>query len=132
MEDKPQDIQTETPHAHPHRRFSIFWPFLLIALGVVLLVQNTGIAPQASGYDLLRLWPLLLIVGGLDSFWQGHGYVGGMLFIGLGGIFLLNNLGYLPGVSVWDVVLRFWPLLIVAIGLDLIIGRRRVVSPVIG
>jgi hypothetical protein len=136
MEDKPQELPqqmaSEKLSNRPHRRFSIFWPFLLIALGIVLLVQNTGLAPGLNGYDLLRLWPLLLIVGGLDSFWQGHGYVGGTLSIGLGVIFLLSNLGYLPGVSVWDVILRFWPLLIVALGLDLIIGRRKVISPLIG
>jgi len=46
-----------------------------------------------------------------------------MILIGLGVVFLLNNLGYLPW-SVWATLLRLWPVLLVAAGLDLLIGRR--------
>jgi hypothetical protein len=53
------------------------------------------------------------------------GLVGPLLLIGLGVIFLLNNLGVLA-VSVWDVVFRLWPVILIAIGLDLLIGRRSV------
>lgn len=51
------------------------------------------------------------------------GIAGPVLLIGLGVIFLLNNMGLLQW-SVWDVVLRLWPLLLVAWGLDLLLGRR--------
>lgn len=51
------------------------------------------------------------------------GLVGPMILIGLGVVFLLNNLGYLPW-SVWATLLRLWPVLLVAAGLDLLIGRR--------
>jgi hypothetical protein len=37
----------------------------------------------------------------------------------------LNNLGILA-VSVWDVVFHLWPVILIAIGLDLLIGRRSV------
>ena len=49
--------------------------------------------------------------------------IGPVILIGLGVIFLLNNLGILNW-SVWDVVFRLWPVLIVAAGLDILIGRR--------
>lgn len=51
------------------------------------------------------------------------GIAGPILLIGLGVVFLLNNMGLL-GWSVWDVILRLWPLLLVAWGLDLLLGRR--------
>ncbi len=51
------------------------------------------------------------------------GIAGPVLLIGLGVVFLLNNMGLLEW-SVWDVVLRLWPLLLVAWGLDLLLGRR--------
>ncbi|TFH31921.1 MAG: hypothetical protein E4G99_13390, partial [Anaerolineales bacterium] len=51
------------------------------------------------------------------------GIAGPVILIGLGVVFLLNNMGMLSW-SVWDVVLRLWPLLLVAWGLDLMIGRR--------
>lgn len=49
--------------------------------------------------------------------------VGPVILIGLGIVFLLNNLGILNW-SVWDVIFRLWPVLIVAAGLDILIGRR--------
>jgi hypothetical protein len=49
--------------------------------------------------------------------------VGPLILIGLGVVFLLNNLGILSW-SVWEVIFRLWPILLVAIGLDLLIGRR--------
>jgi hypothetical protein len=53
------------------------------------------------------------------------GLVGPLLLIGLGVIFLLNNLGVLA-VSLWDVIFHLWPVILIAIGLDLLIGRRSV------
>ncbi|HEY43919.1 MAG TPA: cell wall-active antibiotics response protein [Anaerolineae bacterium] len=53
------------------------------------------------------------------------GLVGPLLLIGLGVIFLLNNLGVLA-VNIWDVIFRLWPVILIAIGLDLLIGRRSV------
>ncbi len=51
--------------------------------------------------------------------------VGPVILIGLGIILLLNNLGILEW-SVWEVILRLWPVLLIAWGLDLIIGRRSI------
>jgi len=53
------------------------------------------------------------------------GLVGPVILIGLGVVFLLNNLGVVSW-SVWGVLLRLWPILLVAAGLDLILGRRSV------
>jgi hypothetical protein len=49
--------------------------------------------------------------------------VGPAILIGLGIIFLLNNFGWLSW-SVWETILRLWPVLVIAGGLDLLIGRR--------
>ena len=54
---------------------------------------------------------------------QRGGLVGPLILIGLGVVFLLNNLGVLDW-SIWEVLLRLWPILLVAAGLDLILGRR--------
>lgn len=53
------------------------------------------------------------------------GLVGPILLVGLGALLLLNNLG-ITAVSVWDVLFHLWPLILIAIGLDLLIGRRSV------
>lgn len=46
-----------------------------------------------------------------------------LVLIGLGAILLLNNLGIVDW-SIWSVLWRMWPLLVIAVGLDLILGRR--------
>jgi hypothetical protein len=55
-------------------------------------------------------WPLVLIVSGT--------------------LLLLTNLGYLPW-TVWNNLWRFWPVLLIALGLDVLIGRRSTVGAVI-
>lgn len=54
----------------------------------------------------------------------GGSIVGPILLIGAGVLFLLNNLGIVDW-AVWGGLWRLWPLALVAIGLDLLFGRRR-------
>ena len=49
--------------------------------------------------------------------------LGPLMLILAGSVFLLNNLG-LVSWSVWGEVWRLWPLIPIAIGLDMILGRR--------
>jgi hypothetical protein len=48
--------------------------------------------------------------------------VGPVILIGLGVIFLLNSLGLLAW-SVWEVIFRLWPVLLIAVGLEIILNR---------
>src|SRR3990170_3880770 len=59
----------------------------------------------------------------MDSHHDRGGLVGPILLIGLGLVFLLTNLGMLS-TSIWGVLLRIWPVILIAIGIDLLIGRR--------
>ncbi len=56
------------PGREERRRYTrpMFWPILLIAVGVIWLLTDLGIIPQFSWWALLRLWPLILIVIGLE------------------------------------------------------------------
>jgi len=51
--------------------------------------------------------------------------VGPAILIGLGIILLLNNFGTLPW-SVWETIFRLWPVLVISVGLDLLIGHRSI------
>jgi hypothetical protein len=51
------------------------------------------------------------------------GLVGPVILVSLGVVFLLTNFAVLP-TSIWYVLLRAWPVLLIAIGVDLIIPRR--------
>lgn len=113
------------------KRGSIFFPLLLIIIGLMFLLSNMGVISGDVWILLLQFWPILLIVIGLDSIFKREGLVGATFFIGLGVIFLLANLGYLS-VSVWQLVLTLWPVFLIAIGFDILIGRRSVWASIAG
>jgi hypothetical protein len=48
------------------QRPALFWPFLLIGVGVILLLSNLNILPGNAFAIIWRFWPLLLVVIGLD------------------------------------------------------------------
>jgi hypothetical protein len=55
-----------------------------------------------------------------------------VVFIGVGLLWLLANLSLIPGEG-WLTLLRFWPVFLIAIGVDIIIGRQsRLIGGAIG
>ena len=61
----------------------------------------------------------------MDETRPRRGLVGPLLLIGLGVVFLLNNMGQLNW-SVWDLIFKLWPVLLIAVGLDIVIGRSSI------
>jgi hypothetical protein len=61
--------------------------------------------------------------GELDQRRRGGSVVGPLILITMGGVFLANNLGILPW-SVWGNLWRFWPVILVVVGLEILFGRR--------
>ncbi len=53
------------------------------------------------------------------------GLVGPIVLIGAGIVLLLNNFGIL-GWEIWEALFRLWPLILIAAGLDILIGRRSI------
>ncbi len=113
------------------KHHSLFLPILLIAIGVLLFLNTMNVLPGSIWMFLLRLWPLIFIIGGLDGLYKRESYTGSMVSIGLGTVFLLANLGYLS-VNVFQLLLRLWPVLIIGWGLDLVLRPRTTTTTVIG
>lgn len=63
-------------------RRSVFWPLLLILVGAALLAQQVGWV-QWRWEDMLRLWPIVLILAGLDIL-ISRSSVGGVILLILG------------------------------------------------
>jgi hypothetical protein len=47
-------------------RRSYAWPLVLITIGLVFLLANYGVIPGVNALSLINLWPLLLILVGVD------------------------------------------------------------------
>ncbi len=109
---------------NPRKRRSFFWPLFLISIGVLIFLVNMGIVEGTTWDNLLLYWPVLLIIWGFDGLITGDGWVGPVVLLGLGAVLLLGNLNYLP-IDAWGLLLRLWPVLLVAIGLDIAFGKRR-------
>lgn len=62
-----------------------------------------------------------------DSRRRHGGVVGPVILIGAGIVILLANMGRLNW-DVWGTLFRLWPVLLIAIGLDILIGRRSAVA----
>jgi hypothetical protein len=128
----------ETPGTTPdselgfHRRFcctgrGLFVPLLLIALGVIFLLDQFQVFPADRVFAYF--WPVIFICYGVDALaWRpgNRRAVWGVGAIAVGVALILQNLGY------WAFDLaRLWPLLLIAFGLSLLLrgprrgGRRR-------
>lgn len=103
---------------------SLFFPLLLIVVGLLILLINIGKVEGSTWDNLLTYWPVILILGGLDGLYKRDGWVGPLVLLGFGTILLLGNLGYL-GQDGFTLLLRLWPVLLVAIGLDIAFGSRK-------
>ena len=55
-----------TSNAPMATRRGLFWPLLLITIGLVFLLVNFGFIPGVTALSLLHLWPLILILAGID------------------------------------------------------------------
>jgi hypothetical protein len=53
--------------------------------------------------------------------------IGPLLLITIGVLFLLANLNVLP-LTFWEIAARYWPLIFILIGLEIIIGRQSIIG----
>ncbi len=93
----------------------------LMLFGVVMLIDRSGLMDAGR---VLRFWPLILIAIGVQQLawgrrpgdhasWPG---LSGLVWIAIGGVFLLNSLG-ITRASVFEL---FWPILLIGVGLRLL------------
>lgn len=111
-------MSNEYKNKHIRRR-SVFGPILLIAVGLVFLGNNLGLIPGEGWEMIWRLWPVLLIIAGLDELLRRQGIAWPILLIGAGVLFLLNNFGPRVWFS-WSQIIQLWPILLIAAGIDIV------------
>ncbi|HET7698776.1 MAG TPA: DUF5668 domain-containing protein [Vicinamibacterales bacterium] len=103
----------------------VLFGLMIVALGVLFTLDNLEVL---NARDYIRYWPAGLVAVGLLKIVQarssGHGWVSGLIFIGVGAWMLLNGILYFT-INVRDLM----PLLLVALGGYMVWrgfgGRRR-------
>lgn len=58
---------------------------------------------------------------------KGGNWVGAVILISVGAVLLLQNFNLLPD-NIWSTLWRFWPLILILIGLQIILGKSRTSS----
>jgi hypothetical protein len=110
---------------HQKRTKNLFGPFILITIGIAFLFNNLGLLGTGLWGTLVQLWPLLLIALGLNALIRHYNIVDPVITISIGLILLSTTFGVLTWTS-WMTVLRLWPVLLIAVGLEIFIGRKSI------
>ncbi len=111
---------------HDHRpRRGLLWPLILIVIGALFLLNNLNALDDGVWGTLVGLWPILFIALGLNGLIRRREVVGPVFLFSVSGAFLLVNFDVL-GNEVWWTLMRFWPLLLVAGGLEIMFRRKSV------
>ena len=78
-----------------HRTPSIAFPLVLISLGLLFLLANAGYVAGIRADQLWRLWPLLLVLGGVDMLLRPRSYAIALFveicLIGAAALYLLSG-----------------------------------------
>lgn len=103
----------------------LFWGSLIVLAGVLYLLFNIGILP-AVWKPVILSWQMLLVVIGVTHLNHRH-YIGGLLWTGIGVVFLLPELSTAIGFNYSVATLHsiIWPAAIILIGISLIIHPFR-------
>ncbi|HEY3366076.1 MAG TPA: DUF5668 domain-containing protein [Symbiobacteriaceae bacterium] len=101
----------------------------LIVLGVFAVLQSLGMF-----YSGLELWPAFVVFIGLEILWSSlfdgrhapsvFGSALGLGIAALGLVKIINNVGFAFSLTLGDLVRVGWPVLLVALGLSILFGRR--------
>lgn len=105
------------------RRFpsaQVLFGSLVVVLGALLLLDTTGVFPTST---LLLYAPSLLVVVGVWALFQSRfqNIVGPVVFITIGAASQAIVLDF----ATVDEVIVFWPLLVIAFGLSVVLGTYR-------
>jgi hypothetical protein len=94
---------------------------VLVAVGLAILLIR--LVPSVSWWSF---WPLIIVFAGLvQAFtpgkegWSVHRLFDGFVTVAIGGVLLAATMGVV-GWSVWLDILSLWPVLLIAIGFDLL------------
>lgn len=98
---------------------------IIIAFGVIALLNNFGLASISLGFLFSLLWPLLLVVAGINFVTRRDpgGMLTGVILLGFGVVWFGRNVGLfnINMVNFWQ---GFWPVLIILLGVNILFKSK--------
>ena len=122
---------SESKYNNNWKRRSYFGPILLIIAGLLFLAHNLGFMPGEGWDNIWKLWPVLMIVAGLDDLIRGQGIAWPILLVCAGAFLLMNYFGPQAWIS-WTQVIQLWPVILIAVGIDIMFKGESGWSTVLG
>ncbi len=116
MEIVNENFKNQPRHTNIAKRLA--FGIILIIVGVVFLLKNSGVLSEETA-NVIISWPMLLIAIGVVGLF-GSGKLGNIVLIVIGGYFLaLNHLNVSENFSH-----MFWPVLLIVMGVILVFKAR--------
>nr|MBN1229001.1 hypothetical protein [Anaerolineae bacterium] len=83
-----RDYRPPRPAQRGYR--SLFWPMILVTVGILWLLGNLGVIGQENLSVLARIWPLVLVAVGLDILvGRNSPVLGGLIGLGVIGVVIV-------------------------------------------
>jgi len=95
-----------------------YFGVILIAVGVILILERLNLIPESMA-DMLISWQMLLVGVGVLSLIGGNRTAGTVMIV-IGATFMIPELITVPH----EVRRIYWPLILVAIGVSILLRRR--------
>ncbi|RMF58132.1 MAG: hypothetical protein D6748_09625 [Calditrichaeota bacterium] len=104
----------------PSKNSNIWISVILIAIGVLFLLQNFDILYLGN---IWQFWPMIIIILGVNKLVQSNfrDYSSAGILIGIGLILQLTTLDILD----WGDIINFWPVILIIIGGRLLLSFQR-------
>ena len=103
-----------------YRMKKFFFGLLVIVAGVLLIAFNQGYISEEYRHIIFS-WPMFIIAIGLINLGSRDSWIPGIVLIGAGSFFLFPLLSG----EYHDFTYRFWPVLLIVLGLLIIFKKRR-------
>ncbi len=109
---------------------SIILPIISILAGVLFQLDTMGLTGNLiPSYVLENLWPLLLVAAGLDLLFTQRRLVAAVIMLFFGTALLSTQFldsGW--NNTLWQMFLKFWPILLILFGLDMIFSGHSLIN----
>ena len=103
-------------------RRSFLFPLIVILSGVIFQLQATGLLGESANSFLAKVWPVVILVAGLDLFFGSKRILASAVLCLLGAALLVYNLS--GDTKLWELFHSFWPLLLILYGFAMLINGK--------